>query len=263
MLRLGFGSFNGQQERVDIDALSFSLVRDDPNLLIRRHTHEAGHFQIILDGEYITEASDVDPLCGSMTTLWVPAGTTHRDRFRTRGGSFLTVSFTDEFLTAIEPCEMPRVAQRVTSCGALAHALHREMLRLDSVSDLALEGIALQMLARTSRTMRLPAYVSAHIARQAYAIVQERFDEKLSLQGIAAELYVTPRVVSIAVRQSYGCSLSEMLRDRRVRHAIGKMTDEGLGLAEIAALSGFADQAQLTKAFRRVIGATPAAFRRK
>jgi AraC-like DNA-binding protein len=54
-----------------------------------------------------------------------------------------------------------------------------------------------------------------------------------------------------------------MLRDRRVRHAIGKMTDEGLGLAEIAALSGFADQAQLTKAFRRVIGATPAAFRRK
>jgi AraC-like DNA-binding protein len=41
------------------------------------------------------------------------------------------------------------------------------------------------------------------------------------------------------------------------------MAEKGLSLPQIALSSGFSDQAQFTKAFREVMGQTPAAFRRQ
>ena len=49
-----------------------------------------------------------------------------------------------------------------------------------------------------------------------------------------------------------------MLRRRRVGRAEELLRGRGLSLAEIALASGFADQAQLTKAFRRITGFTRA-----
>lgn len=261
MLRLGFGAFNGKQRRVDVGGLAFSLVRDDPDMFIRRHVHEAAHVQILLDGEYITEADPGNEHCGPMTTLWIPAGTTHRDRFRTRGGSFMTVSYSEKFFAQDDLYAMPGLAQRITSCDALASALIREFRRLDEMSSLALEGIALHMLALTSREQRTQRDAGSVIARQAYAIVQERFLEKLSLQSIAKDLGATPRGISAVLQRYYGRSLCEILRERRVRNAAEHLSKSELGLADIAAISGFADQAQFTKAFKQILGVTPAVYR--
>jgi len=51
------------------------------------------------------------------------------------------------------------------------------------------------------------------------------------------------------------------LRKIRVRKAI-EMMGSAEGLATIAVRAGFFDQSELTKSFRREVGATPAAVRR-
>jgi transcriptional regulator GlxA family with amidase domain len=50
------------------------------------------------------------------------------------------------------------------------------------------------------------------------------------------------------------------LAQYRVNRARG-LLESGLKPAEVAALVGFADQAHLTRWFRRVLGVTPAAYR--
>lgn len=62
-------------------------------------------------------------------------------------------------------------------------------------------------------------------------------------------------------RQATGLAPAEWLRLRRFSHALDLACDPALGWAEIAAASGFADQAHLSNTFRAVAGLTPSAWR--
>lgn len=59
-----------------------------------------------------------------------------------------------------------------------------------------------------------------------------------------------------------GASWSGLLRDARVRRAARAMLETPVSLAEIGYAAGFADQAHFTREFRRVLGASPAEWRR-
>jgi AraC-like DNA-binding protein len=59
-----------------------------------------------------------------------------------------------------------------------------------------------------------------------------------------------------------GASYSGILRDARVRRAARAMLDTPGSLAEIGYAAGFADQAHFTREFRRILGASPAEWRR-
>jgi transcriptional regulator GlxA family with amidase domain len=58
-----------------------------------------------------------------------------------------------------------------------------------------------------------------------------------------------------------GTSPMEYLRRVRVRRA-GVLLRSGLGLADVAARTGFCDAAHLARVFRRVTGESPGAWRR-
>ncbi|MBS4046207.1 MAG: helix-turn-helix transcriptional regulator [Alphaproteobacteria bacterium] len=62
--------------------------------------------------------------------------------------------------------------------------------------------------------------------------------------------------------QRQGASWSGILRDARVRRAARAMLDTPTSLAEIGYAAGFADQAHFTREFRRILGASPAEWRR-
>ncbi|WP_254457915.1 helix-turn-helix domain-containing protein [Xanthomonas sacchari] len=63
-------------------------------------------------------------------------------------------------------------------------------------------------------------------------------------------------------RQATGLAPNAWLRLQRFSHALELACDRSLGWAEIAAASGFADQAHLANTFRSVAGVAPSAWRR-
>ncbi|WP_343229616.1 AraC family transcriptional regulator [uncultured Xanthomonas sp.] len=63
-------------------------------------------------------------------------------------------------------------------------------------------------------------------------------------------------------RQATGLAPNAWLRLQRFSHALDLACDRSLGWADIAAASGFADQAHLANTFRSVAGVTPSAWRR-
>jgi AraC family transcriptional regulator len=64
-------------------------------------------------------------------------------------------------------------------------------------------------------------------------------------------------------RRAFGESLGSYQRRLRVRLACERLRDSSLSLAAIALDAGFTDQSHFTRVFKRLIGATPAVFRRE
>lgn len=92
------------------------------------------------------------------------------------------------------------------------------------------------------------------------ALLAERHAEDLTLAELAAEADLTPHHLIRAFRRETGHTPHAYLIDRRVDAARVRLR-RGEAPAEVAAATGFCDQAHLTRAFKARVGVTPGAFR--
>ncbi|MEV6169613.1 AraC family transcriptional regulator [Streptomyces sp. NPDC051954] len=149
----------------------------------------------------------------------------------------------------------------------LAAALHAAHTDLSACPD-PLEAESripwlLTALARRHSTAR-PTDDRVPGAQQVARAVRDRLGDELqtppSLAELAAELDLSRYQLLRAFRTATGMPPYAWLAQHRVHRARG-LLDCGLRPAEVAGMVGFADQAHLTRWFRRVLGVTPAAYR--
>jgi len=67
---------------------------------------------------------------------------------------------------------------------------------------------------------------------------------------------------NVAFRNSLGASPHEFVIRRRIERAQRLMLSSAMSLCDIAAECGLADQAHLSRLFRKIVGETPAAWRK-
>jgi transcriptional regulator GlxA family with amidase domain len=99
--------------------------------------------------------------------------------------------------------------------------------------------------------------------RLAVKCLEADFADDLSLDQLAAKAQTSRSHFALTFRQVTGYAPHQYLLLVRLNHA-RKLIAQGnpaLSLGEIAAASGFCDQAHLNRHFRRFFGTTPAAFR--
>ncbi|MBC6461559.1 AraC family transcriptional regulator [Actinomadura sp. HBU206391] len=95
--------------------------------------------------------------------------------------------------------------------------------------------------------------------RAARDILHERLVDPPSLEELAREVGARPFTLLKAFRAATGLPPHAYLNHLRVRRA-RHLLDEGLRAAEVAARTGFADQAHLTRHFKRTFGVPPGAY---
>jgi AraC family transcriptional regulator len=93
--------------------------------------------------------------------------------------------------------------------------------------------------------------------------IHDEFAQALTLTALVETAGVHRVHLARAFRQHYGCTIGDYIRRRRVEFASHRLTTSGDRLSEIAFDAGFADQSHFTNTFRRLVGLTPAAFRRR
>jgi AraC-like DNA-binding protein len=98
------------------------------------------------------------------------------------------------------------------------------------------------------------------LATQVRDALQDRYLEDLSASSLASLTGTSRFAVYRAFQSAYGMSPSGYQRLLRLRAARGMLAD-GVAPAEAASMSGFADQAHLTRWFRRCYGITPGTYR--
>ncbi|MFD5079432.1 AraC family transcriptional regulator [Streptomyces sp. NPDC058371] len=121
----------------------------------------------------------------------------------------------------------------------------------------------LTALARRHSTARPVSDRVPGAGAVALAVRDRLADELLappSLADLAADLGLSRYQLLRAFRTTMGMPPYAWLAQHRVNRARG-LLEAGHRPAEVAGLVGFADQAHLTRWFRRVLGVTPAAYR--
>ncbi|KOV72479.1 MULTISPECIES: AraC family transcriptional regulator [Streptomyces] len=162
---------------------------------------------------------------------------------------------------------LPHFREPVIDDPALARALRTAHTRLSACPDpLEAESVlpwVLTALARRHSTARpLPDRVPGAdaIARTVRDRLADELTDPPSLALLATDLGLSRYQLLRAFRTTMGIPPYAWLAQHRVTKA-RILLETGLRPAEVAGLVGFADQAHLTRWFRRVLGVTPAAYR--
>jgi AraC family transcriptional regulator len=265
---LASGVYFGRAERAR-RAGSLALCRTTyaPRERIPAHAHGEAYLCLALAGSF----RERSPVWKRGEELVVPGsvvlhrpGEVHEDRFGDEPGSCLNV--------ALSPVLTERVDARLAhegparygapgAVGELVWRLAREFDAPDEASELAIEGLTLELLAffvradRPRDERREPRWMPAVLERL-------RAERSLSLTVLAGDACIHPSTLARTFRRLHGCSVGEYRRRWRVARACAALRSSDLPLAEIAAREGFADQSHFTRAVRAAVGLSPAAYRR-
>ena len=175
-------------------------------------------------------------------------------------------------IVVVEPSERDRpcatllsrvVARREPGLTALAARIAVELEARDEVAPLAVEGLALELVAAAARSVpdRLPAVRPRWLDGVVERLHAEPVAE-LSLRELAASANVDPAHLGRVFRRRHGVSVGTYLRRLRLDRAAAQLAESDAPVASIAAEQGFADQSHFTRAFKLHTGVTPARYRR-
>ncbi|HET9100531.1 MAG TPA: AraC family transcriptional regulator [Acidobacteriaceae bacterium] len=152
---------------------------------------------------------------------------------------------------------------QISACDAapLRNRLQQELRKPDELSGLVFEAIIAEFVVDAVRKTRREKRTATSRMQQARDLLHDRMSEPLRLRDVAAALEVHPSQLSRDFRRSFGTTPGEYLRRLRHQYATRQIEETSKPLAEIAANSGFADQAHLSRAFKRYNGFSPSRYR--
>jgi AraC-like DNA-binding protein len=143
---------------------------------------------------------------------------------------------------------------------ALNEALHDN--RTNAVLFLRRAENFLRPAVVTTRSVVPGPRLAAWQQRRVLEHIESRLSQPLRNRELAALVDYSEFHFNVAFRNSLGKAPHEFLIRRRIERAQQLMLSTRMPLCDIAAECGLADQAHLTRLFRKVVGETPAAWRK-
>lgn len=258
------GEFYGQvPNKRNIPAVTLTEVVHKQPISVPKHSHELGHFQLLLDGSYLENCGGKDVSLQPMTISWHRPGIIHKDEIGNNGGRFFMMEMQPRVIERLK--EFSKIPDdfyvRNSSLVWLGYKLYQEFRNWQFCSDLVAEGIVLEMLANSVRKhnpfeKQKPVWLARIVEK-----LNEEFTENFSTEELALEANVHPVHLAAVFRQFYHETMGEYVQKLRIAHASRLLLNKEISLADIAFSTGFADQSHFTRIFKRLVGVTPGAFR--
>ncbi len=237
----------------------------DGNYSLHPHTHRYPHLVVVFHGEMQEENEGGIRRLDRSHIVYFPGGVNHSIKFEQKS-LILSVETRPEREATVN--ELFKNVRRFTAIpgGELMPLTTRildEVHRTGMHASVALEGLALELMAFTARLMegrgasRVP-----RVALEAKDVIDRRYGSRIGLSDVAADLGVSPVRLAEAFKRGYDCTVGDYIRKKRVQHAVEMLVNTPQPLGDIALESGFCDQPHLVRVFKSLTGTTPARFRR-
>lgn len=255
----------GIERTETLGGVNLLAVRHPPGHALPWHRHDAPALVLVRQGAYRQHGTRRPFECSAHELAVVPAEERHREEIGRSGSSALLVFFNDR------RWHDDRVVRDLLDCPQclrapwiphLGDALARELEENDDCSRLALEGLALEVLARAARQSRRrvrgrpPGWLE-----RGRAMIDDNCGRPIALAGLAAEAGVSRAHFARSFRAFFGTTPGAYVRAARTEYAATLLRDTAEPLADVALEAGFCDQSHLTNTFRRFFGTTPQAYR--
>lgn len=203
---------------------------------IERHRHDRAYSAVVLSGGYEEYGNRGCLRAAAGDVLLHGAFDAHLNRFPRSGAVILNL---------LDPAPLPAVAMgRIADPDAVARAAER-----DPHAALTLLREQLQPLEPA------PADWTEALARHLLT------DPQCCLGRWAREQGLRPETVARGFRRVFGVTPALFRAEGRAHRAFGMIVDTEAPLAGVAASTGFADQAHMTRAIRALTGFPPGAWR--
>jgi AraC family transcriptional regulator len=263
---LPYGHLYGKMLRRN-EAAGFVLLESAyaPGLKVPLHSHEHAGFCFVLQGKFERIYERWGSVCGPAHLSFHPSGEKHSEQFYGSGARLFGIQISQQLLGHAREYGVELNDSAVFRGGLLsqlAARVYAESRRMDEVSALAIEGLTLEIMAEASRRSAPAERATPRWLRQAGELLQEKFNERLTLADIAREVRVHPVHLARVFRRHYHFTVGEYVRQLRVEFARRELSTTDRPLSEIALSAGFSSQSHFTTAFKCDTGLTPAEYRR-
>lgn len=229
------------------------------------HSHDQVHVTLVLSGDCEETYLGKTRMLMPPTVTYFHPGETHTLHTISRRFRTFDIELDRDWLNRF--LEHPIAASALLdgqnhSVIWLATRLYKEFKDADDLSPLAMEGLALEMLAELARaakrvsTKKAPRWLGRVVER-----IHDEFAKPISLANLAEVADVHPSHLAQVFREHFHCSPGEFIRQVRIEQAMRRMTDSEASLADISLATGFSDQSHFSRLFKRTTGLTPAQFR--
>jgi AraC family transcriptional regulator len=252
--------------RAQVGHFAFSEGVHAQGTVLPWHSHPVPTVCFVLEGGFTELSGGHAVSCMPSTLKFMPAGERHCDRFSHGPARGLLVEVDREEASRLRKHAAVldrRVHYQGGEPAELAFRIHRELVRMDDASCLAIEGLMLELLAvasritERSRSSRVTPWLS-----QAREIIDAGPGGTLGVSGVALAVGVHPATLARGFRRVFGCTMGEYVRRRRIERAMTQLRATPMPISEIALTNGFADQSHFSNLFRRQVGISPSVFRR-
>ncbi|MBQ8441263.1 MAG: AraC family transcriptional regulator [Clostridia bacterium] len=271
--------------RVDVMDMRLQVIRvgTTPRLSAQSATKTSGHIHSHFTYEvfFITEGSlTLVTGEGSATyerkVIIVPPRIGHYTRTRQSGSFCLLFSFekgkcNENALKRLRErldvgvCELP--LSEDTEYYIRAIARKSEENSPDAEEDVSLLttlifGELMRLLLPDGRRLAPQRSGSKHIAAiETY--INTNYHRRLTLSEVAAEVYLSTRQVSRILRSEYGCTLSQLVIDKKLAQAQMLLRSTELSIEEISQKVGIGSANYFYTLFQKKLGTTPLKYRRE
>jgi AraC family transcriptional regulator len=254
-----------ESAQVDIDDWRVNVITFPVGLVLPRHEHPHATVALVVSGGFAGQYRSGDHECDAATAIVEPEGSPHGNRFGRRPTRVVTICATDASTRSL-PAQVRDVLGRPAVLRSprthvLASRLDQELRQPDAMTDLAVEGLALEALAALARDHGATHAEAGHVA-VALEVVHDRFADRLSMSEIADEVGVHPVHLARLFRLSMHTTLGAYQRRLRIEWVARQLRTTTTPIAVLADRAGFTDQSHLGRVFRATTGTTPAAYRR-
>jgi transcriptional regulator GlxA family with amidase domain len=113
-----------------------------------------------------------------------------------------------------------------------------------------------------ARSTKLPPALAPWQKRRILRHVSENLGLSIPIEDLADLAGLSVSYFSRRFRSSFGVAPGRYLRLSRLEHAKSLLRQTASPLCQIAVASGFSDQSHMSRAFRAIVGSTPARWRR-
>lgn len=107
------------------------------------------------------------------------------------------------------------------------------------------------------------ATASDHRPEDLRLYILSHLNEPLGLDQLEAHFHLNRRSLQRMFKQRFGVTLSDFIRQERLKSACRALQDGGISIARAAHLAGYTSAANFTTAFRREFGVPPGVMRRQ
>ena len=104
--------------------------------------------------------------------------------------------------------------------------------------------------------------LAAWQTRKLAALIETNLEAGMRITDLAASVRFSRSHFTRAFKEHFGCCPQQYILEQRVSRAQRLMLTPDCRLCDVAQACGFSDQAHLSRMFRRLVGATPNAWRR-